>query len=502
MFNVNYFSVLLKMSDRKSGSKRRKLAKSESGNFSNRREDRRNNELAIVDLYREQPVQMFPLNIDCFDEIFDYLSLKDLHHFAQTCSAMQKVCGEYFKFNFFANDYYRIEGDGIYTTYSSQSGAFNECIRISAFSQFIMQLEHYMDTFEPLYYINSHIDQYSSLKQIGFSCINLNGPEYECIQELLAKVEIVQIWICALDGDFYDCLKFCRNLKHFSIRYCDIVCSQMLEDGVRTLQYPWLTQEYPKLEHLELIPFKKLQIDELSMFFACNSHVQSFSTSGQCLWVNRNVLLKSAAHLDKLEIRMIEVKMAPTDEFGVPETRMQAICTLVNQLHEHGFFRRLHFYINDDEQIPSIDELASVAGLEKLCIRKFKKDYSLVPLTNVRELVIWEGAKNIDLEALANKCVKLERLYFGSHTIDHLLPFIRRSAKLNKVKAFSKIKTNFSIAISNLNAQREKLAGAHKLIIYVPDNIFLATKWTARNGDVNLSLVELRRGDSYEFTIS
>lgn len=486
------------MSNRQSGSKRRKLAKGESRNFSNRRES--NNEIAIIGLNREP--QIFNLNIDCFDEIFDYFSLKDLHFFAQTCRAMQKVAGEYFKWNFFANDYYRIEGDGIYTTYSSQDGAFNECLRISAFSQFIMQLEHYLDTFEPLYYINSHMDQFSSLNQIGFSCINLNGPEYECIQELLAKVETISIWICAIDGDFYEkCLKFCRNLKRFSIRYCDIVCSQMLEDGAVSTQYPWLTQKYPKLQHLELIPFRKLQIDELSTFFERNLNVRSFSTSGHCLWVNRNELLKSAVQLETLEIRMIEVKMALLDEFGVAESRMHAICELIKKLHDRGFYRRLHFYINDDEEITNIDPLATVKGLEKLCIRKFKKEYSLVPLISVKELVVWDGAKNIDLQVLANKCVRLERLYFGSHTIDHILPFIRHSAQLNKIKAFSKINTNFSIGLSNLNEQREKLAGAHKLIIYVPDNIFLATKWTTRNGDLNLKLVELRRGDSYEFTI-
>lgn len=274
------------MSNKISEIKRRKLAKSESGNFSNGRDDQSNNEMALVVMNQGPLQQIFNLNIDCFDEIFDYLSLKDLHLFAQTCSAMQKVAGEYFKCNFFANDYYRIENDGIYTTYSSRNDAFNECLRISAFNKFIMQLEHYMDTFEPLYYINSHMEQFSSLNQIGFSCINLNGPEYECIQELLAKVEIVQIWICAIDGDFYEkCLKFCRNLKRFSIRYCDIVCSQFMEDGFTTTQYPWLTHKYSKLQHLELIPFRKLQIDELSIFFAYNS-IKSFSTSGQCLWVS------------------------------------------------------------------------------------------------------------------------------------------------------------------------------------------------------------------------
>lgn len=37
----------------------------------------------------EAPI--FALNIDCFEEIFDYLSLKDVHSFGQTCKALQKV---------------------------------------------------------------------------------------------------------------------------------------------------------------------------------------------------------------------------------------------------------------------------------------------------------------------------------------------------------------------------------------------------------------------------
>lgn len=34
---------------------------------------------------------IFKLTIDCFDEIFDYLSLQDLSSFGQTCKAMQIV---------------------------------------------------------------------------------------------------------------------------------------------------------------------------------------------------------------------------------------------------------------------------------------------------------------------------------------------------------------------------------------------------------------------------
>lgn len=42
---------------------------------------------------------IFKLNIHCFDEMFEYLSLKDLLSFGQTCKGLQNVAGKYFKRN-------------------------------------------------------------------------------------------------------------------------------------------------------------------------------------------------------------------------------------------------------------------------------------------------------------------------------------------------------------------------------------------------------------------
>lgn len=52
--------------------------------------------------------------------------------------------------------------------------------------------------------------------------------------------------------------------------------------------------------------------------------------------------------------------------------------------------------------------------------------------------------------------------------------------------------------LGRLNNAREKLDRAQKVIIYVPDYVFLATKWSIKNGNLNLSKVELRRA-SYDF---
>lgn len=51
---------------------------------------------------------IFKLNRHCLDELFDYLSLRDLHSLAQTCKSMQHMTGEFFTCNYsganFTND--------------------------------------------------------------------------------------------------------------------------------------------------------------------------------------------------------------------------------------------------------------------------------------------------------------------------------------------------------------------------------------------------------------
>ena len=43
-----------------------------------------------------QTPQIFKLNVDRFGNVFDYLSLDDLHSFRQTCTRMQRVADYYF----------------------------------------------------------------------------------------------------------------------------------------------------------------------------------------------------------------------------------------------------------------------------------------------------------------------------------------------------------------------------------------------------------------------
>lgn len=457
---------------------------------------------------------IFNLTIDCFDEIFDYLSLQDLSSFGQTCKSMQKVSGEYFKRNYFANEYCHRRVDGIYGNeicmIVRSKGYQNKMIRVpvNIFTPYISQLTQMPgDIGRLLIFIVKNIDQFSSLIQFNFWCCDLNNRNFEYIKSMLCQVEIINLRRCEpFEGDFYDMfLKYCKNLKRFNVMKCDLACTQNF-DGNSVQQNPWLKQHYPKLEHLKLIPEKELQINELNEFFTINPKVKSFSTSAHCLWMNRDQLLNSTIKLNTLEIWMNNIFNPPAYKFkgGVDihlwelRTRMQAICQIINQLHRQGFYKELKLYLHDDTQ-QVIDEVASLLGLEMLSIAHFKKEFNHLPLTLVKELSILKGVENMNLEDLARKCIRLKYLNIDAKIVNQILPFIRYSPNLKKIKTFADVTNSFSIDMISLNRERKKLFGARKLIVYVPDNIFLATKWTTNNGDINLSLVELRRIDSCKF---
>lgn len=448
----------------------------------------RSTSLSTVD--RANSPKILKMDCDCFDEIFNYLRFEDLLSMGKTCKTLQTYVGDYYK-RHFTHRNYEIQHDGIYANYAL----------ILAANEFITRLQIRFCSFQPLYDINSRIDQFTSLRHITFSNMDLMEPNYDRIQKIFDKIESIHLRSCL--PDFCNkCLNLCGNLKRISIRHS--IPRTFHDDD----EFPWLFGTYQKLEHFELNLMRDWPIDGLSGFLERNQNIHTFATSGLCLWVNRTQLLNSNVKLDILEIRMMEVYGVDLDEFVAADTRTSAICKLINQLFDRAFYQRLHFYITDDEQITSIDELTSLHGLEKLCIEKFKRSYRLKPLTFVKELVIINGIEHIDREWLAEQCVNLERLYIGVNTINDILPFIQRSAKLYKIIVLTRfyklnsIYTNISpdkIRISTWDKERsENLSSARKLIIYMPDDLYVNTKWNRKNGCVNMNAIELRRGQTFD----
>lgn len=432
-----------------------------------------------ITLSSEKPTsEMFILNVDCFDEIFEYLSLKDLYAFGCTCKTLQQIAGEYFRRNYKSAEKFSGK-NGIYTVYvySDSEGVKSERTQTAGFNRFVNYISCYYENHEPLRYIDLHADEFTSINHIYLVCLELNAAKIRYLRKILSKVEIVQLRQCTMYGDFYEMfLKFCGNLKQIYIQ--DDLGDILDENG-----NPWLHRHYPTLEYLQLTPRYSFKINELSAFFQRNESIRCFSTSLRCLWENRDELLKCEATLDSLEILIL-------DKYHRHMIKMHSAYSLLNQLFDRGFYKRLHLHVKRIDETCS-EQLVSLNGLERLSIVQFS---GFNGLRSLKELNVDGSVKSKDIEILATNLVNLECLSIGNINCNDLLPFMRDTAKLKKVRANN---IEGVLDLVAFDKERNKLCGARKVTIYVPDNSFLATKWSTPNGNTNLGFIELKRLTSH-----
>lgn len=470
---------VLKMSDEENAAKRQRL---------NHSAESEENSIAGPS---NEPIpsmpKIFKLDIDCFDEIFEYLSLRDLHSFGQTCKTMQKVAGEYFKRNYSAAETY-VKGDGIETV-CSDGGATNGRTSTTAFSQFITSISHsneYRSDAALPWYIASHSEKFDAINELNFVGITLDEQKASYFKPMLHKIETVRIKNCWLRGDLHEnLLRYCIKIKRLILQQTRSRYLFRLENNI---QSPWMHRRYYSLEHLEVIPAPSVK--NLELFFNNNPWVRSLSTNTPSIYT-RVALMQTNIQLDLLEVK---------DAHGfrpIPKT----FDAVLKRLYDRGFFKRLHFYTYDIDQSHS-ELLASLPALEKLCIRNWTECFSLTQLTNLKELAILDRANANDMKILANSLVNLQRVYIENATIDDIMPFIRHAPKLIKLKVIPKDETHFNagrLKLKTLDKERQQLFGAHKVTIYVPGNVFLKTKWATEHGNTNLALIEIRPSDSYEW---
>lgn len=462
-------------------------SESHESSTNKKRQHQKRNQISICDLLGVKTLSpLFKLTEDCVNEIFEYLSLKELHAFGRTCKIFQKISGEYFKQNFKSADHF-VGQKGIFTLYSDHRGIMNQRTNTTGFNQYINCILLDNDKKEPLSYLQSHSNEFSSINQIRFSGFSLDRAPY--LRKMLAKIETIEMKRALIRKDFYgDFLQFCPNLKRIEMQ-------EYFVEIHNKKQNLWLQRKYPLLEHFVLTPEWTFKIKELNSFLERNPNIRYFATHSKCLWENKGDFLKSKAKLETLEIRIYRFK----NNWSI----MQKDCNLLNELFKRGFFKCLRIAIDQLDQ-RRCDFLCSLIGLEALCIDFLNECYSLPMLTNLKELAIRYDASSNEIEilAMAKSLVRLERLYLANATYETILPFIRQSKQLREIMFFPKNQNELggqSIDLVMLNKEREKLVDAKKVIIFVPDNILLETKWTIQNGQIDLELVEMRRSTSIEW---
>lgn len=433
------------------------------------------------------PPRMFKLNTDCVQEICEWMNLKDMSSFGQTCRAMKHIAGEYFERNYAAASVICKKNNLI--AYNSDSG------KIDVFCEYVKKVLILYDEVDDqrFQYIATNC---SSLKQIQLKFVTLTDDKIECIKDTLRKVQLVRVVRPKVNGDFYEkFLQYCENLTTLSVRSGDRILVGMSNE--------WLLRHYPNLKHCEISQVRGSRIGELRVFLQLNTQLQSFGVNSSLLWENRQIFLESNIKLQ--DFAMI-VNYVPSRDFP-------AYYKLLNKLHEKGFYKRLHLYIfNFDKK--AIQQMSSLQSFAKLYAAHSVLDKTLLPsLISLKELSM-DNSDNLsiypdandkinDIELLAKAMVNLSLIYFYKASLEHILLFLRYSKKLRKIEirhlmiANEKQFNQGILDLAMLNKERSRLIGAEKITIYLKEALFLKTKWA--NSTIDFPTLEIKLGESHEW---
>lgn len=430
----------------------------------------------IVTLSNLHPPAYVSLSQESYFEIFDWLSLEELHRFGLTCSHVQQVAGEYFQKNYAAT---RIIGlhDGILVEGKS--------LKMNGFSRFIRNISiksrcngtDSSDASKKLKYIASNCE---SLQRLELIDVPLDLRDVRWIRKVLSKIETLtmnETLIFSFHWEYF--LKHCENLRSLSV---------ILNSNCEHL---WLLHRYPKLCHLELTSdINGFSIDELRSFFDQNPNIERFSTTATYFSCNR-IAFKNAK-FDELAIQI-------EDSYKI---NLKLLATILNDFYQHGIYKRLYLQILSEIAKKNLfyGFIQSLRALEVLCITNDDKKIMLPSLVNLKELIIFNECtiRVKDIKIIAAQFNGLECIQFYTIASNAILPFIQRSMKLRKIKV-TKLERGTHLYgnilnIAELNAERKKMKGAQKINIFVDENIYLSTKWMASR--TNFEFIELKRFDS------
>lgn len=282
----------------------------------------------------------------------------------------------------------------------------------------------------------------------------------------------------------------CTKLEHLYINYDDFI------------EHEWLLYEFPTLQHLTLMAESAVfsySNENICKFLEKNPKIRCFSTERNLLMDNKDSMEKSNVHLDDFEI------LCNIDD------ELSLICTLLNTLFKEDFYERLLFRPYGDLDQTILQLIASLEGLDTLYLESDRvEDFVETPMPQLKEFRLDEAPEiENSFDKFVNSFVNIERIYFEKASFYSILPFLRGSAKLKKIKIQTPeddgIYCNEGIIdLSALDRERKKCAATHKIELFVGEKFYLETKealmealmekrsWKALTFDV----IELKRAES------
>lgn len=421
-------------------------------------------------------VYFVKFNFDCWERIFDLLSLRDILAMSQTCKRMCKIGGRYFHEKFLGVSCELIGEKYCIEKFEFEKNDFIKSIDKLVITGQLNDMNHF-----------SNVDLYQSLTTLLLHETDLTENQVDAFKNILNNVVCIELLECTMHGDFFEqFLKYCTKLK------CLRIYGGLFEPT--TAANELFLQKHPTLEYLHYaLGFNPPRIIPMKLFLELNSNIKCLETDDEHIWTNRNLLIESNVQLECLAIRINSAKM-----------RAAEFAHLLRKLDEHGFYKSLHLSI---EWVPEsfdyqefINEMITLSSLEVLYSQCY---IDLTRLTQLKELRVLGRKFEADFQTLAVNLTQIERLHLSATTTDHFLPFIRCSKTLKTVqvnKLMGGIHLNGNIInVFALNREREKLENAHTVTIGVlEEEIYLATKWAMRISEQKM--VKIVRGEKLEFS--
>lgn len=421
--------------------------------------------------------KIYKLNINCFETIFDYLSLEDLSACAQTCKLLQRVCGHVLRTKY---PFLRVFIDEYGDCLSDRLGLQ---INLNMLREYIEPITFVTDisTF-PV----SEWQQFKSVKYICFMSTIFTGTEMDTIKVVLEDVNAMELMGCEFQntGLIQRLLELCNNLKHFAIR-----CPLDYNDTA------WLLQKYPKLERLAILPLTNERINELSTFFELNPNVRHFMVDSDFLWINRMAMMQ--VKLDELFIYL-------SNDFCYEynDSKLIEYFSVLNEWNANGVYKRLHIVGELKQQI--IDKLMTVNGFVGLKSTALSVDTNFIPLVNLEILHFDHFTCDfINMTQIAENLKNLKDVSFLDGNYNTILPFIQQSPKLKRIVVKYMDSDDDRNELLAFNRERKKLyeilGNASKVTIYIPETQYL--KIRMKSITMYLDLVEIRPFEQHDMDL-
>lgn len=403
-----------------------------------------------------QTADIFRLNIDCFEDLFDYSTFTDLIAVGKTCKRMQNVAGYCF-----SQTYSTVETYVAYTGLNAVLDDGRTGTDVTHFTKFIkiVRISGKHPSIPRFLKIQPDLPQ---LKKLVIVDERLTDDVIVRMMETFGKLETLCLKTCY--GNYDKIISHCAKLKLLCIHKC------------YDFNYNWLTRKCPTLEDLAFVPSQSEEAVDVVKFLELNPNIRKFGTSGAFLWTNQRSLLNAS------NIKLHELRV----DIWKSSVQLGELCRLLNELYKRGFYQRLKLKLSNVFR-PGLCQLNALVHLHHS-----GSPIALSAFTNLEEICIVDGSI-IDVERASISLVNLKRIRFRKVNIVDIMPFIRRSARLKQlaVASVEPLRNTDVIDLAAMNRERQKLANANKITFYVNEQVYLANKWALR--ELDLKLIRLTR---------